>query len=356
MSSPSGRRTTDRPSLPPIRDLFGTELNRLRVSDDDVPHYSDPQRQHSNVHPRTPYSHGALHPSSGFSSAPGYPPSITPHALYGREQNWSSPNSSAHSGYDPRGVAAMDHRHFARAAPAPAPNNYQYPIMRAGPPSNQYSSANPVATRDPAQNLGHRSYSNQDYPAYHRISNITENRGRSREGAQTSNQEMHNTSGDLPSSSAATPPAKYECSYCGKGFNRPSSLKIHLNSHTGEKRTPHSAFEPLPVLMYSVNLAFICPVEGCGRSFSVLSNMRRHARVHNQAAQTSDEDAVSLSHPGPSRTTVTPVNWHQYRRGSTASDVSSSESRHDRSESSDSEEEGYSHTHSAGKRVRQHHR
>ncbi|KAF9010493.1 hypothetical protein BDQ17DRAFT_1187279, partial [Cyathus striatus] len=54
---------------------------------------------------------------------------------------------------------------------------------------------------------------------------------------------------------------KYECSYCGKGFTRPSSLKIHLNSHTGEK-------------------PFVCPVENCGRSFSVLSNMRRHARVH----------------------------------------------------------------------------
>ncbi|KAM6501999.1 hypothetical protein JOM56_001976 [Amanita muscaria] len=29
--------------------------------------------------------------------------------------------------------------------------------------------------------------------------------------------------------------AKYSCPYCGKGFNRPSSLKIHINSHTGEK-------------------------------------------------------------------------------------------------------------------------
>ncbi|KAG1716406.1 hypothetical protein ID866_758 [Astraeus odoratus] len=54
---------------------------------------------------------------------------------------------------------------------------------------------------------------------------------------------------------------KYECEYCGKGFTRPSSLKIHLNSHTGEK-------------------PFVCTYEGCGRSFSVLSNMRRHARVH----------------------------------------------------------------------------
>ncbi|TFK54211.1 hypothetical protein OE88DRAFT_1625056, partial [Heliocybe sulcata] len=56
---------------------------------------------------------------------------------------------------------------------------------------------------------------------------------------------------------------KYECPYCGKGFNRPSSLKIHINSHTGEK-------------------PFMCPQEGCGRTFSVLSNMRRHARVHGQ--------------------------------------------------------------------------
>ncbi|KAJ7111876.1 kinase-like domain-containing protein [Mycena epipterygia] len=59
----------------------------------------------------------------------------------------------------------------------------------------------------------------------------------------------------------AKPISKYECSYCGKGFSRPSSLKIHLNSHTGEK-------------------PFICPFEGCGRGFTVLINMRRHSRVH----------------------------------------------------------------------------
>ncbi|KAG8890727.1 hypothetical protein FRB98_006231 [Tulasnella sp. 332] len=52
---------------------------------------------------------------------------------------------------------------------------------------------------------------------------------------------------------------KYECPFCYKGFNRPSSLKIHVNTHTGEK---------LP---------------GCERRFSVMSNMRRHARTHDQA-------------------------------------------------------------------------
>ncbi|CAG8507332.1 4270_t:CDS:2, partial [Diversispora eburnea] len=44
-------------------------------------------------------------------------------------------------------------------------------------------------------------------------------------------------------------------------FSRPSSLRIHTYSHTGEK-------------------PFVCTEPGCGRKFSVQSNMRRHLRVH----------------------------------------------------------------------------
>ncbi|KAI9496895.1 hypothetical protein BDB00DRAFT_733532, partial [Zychaea mexicana] len=54
---------------------------------------------------------------------------------------------------------------------------------------------------------------------------------------------------------------KYHCPYCDKGFSRPSSLRIHTYSHTGEK-------------------PFVCPEPGCSRKFSVQSNMRRHLRVH----------------------------------------------------------------------------
>jgi uncharacterized Zn-finger protein len=54
---------------------------------------------------------------------------------------------------------------------------------------------------------------------------------------------------------------RYHCHHCRKSFSRPSSLRIHIYSHTGEK-------------------PFKCHHQGCGRSFSVHSNMRRHLRVH----------------------------------------------------------------------------
>ncbi|KAK4947930.1 hypothetical protein LTR10_013438 [Elasticomyces elasticus] len=63
----------------------------------------------------------------------------------------------------------------------------------------------------------------------------------------------------------ANPPAypqaqeRYICPTCRKPFSRPSSLRIHGHSHSGEK-------------------PYVCKYPGCGKSFSVRSNMKRHER------------------------------------------------------------------------------
>ncbi|ORX92530.1 hypothetical protein K493DRAFT_168795, partial [Basidiobolus meristosporus CBS 931.73] len=53
----------------------------------------------------------------------------------------------------------------------------------------------------------------------------------------------------------------YRCAICQREFQRPSTLRTHMYSHTGEK-------------------PFACTFEGCNKRFSVESNMRRHLRLH----------------------------------------------------------------------------
>ncbi|KAJ3065626.1 hypothetical protein HDU98_010979 [Podochytrium sp. JEL0797] len=62
--------------------------------------------------------------------------------------------------------------------------------------------------------------------------------------------------GDVASFAA---PKKYKCTLCPKDFERPSTLKTHMNSHTGNR--PYS-----------------CRREGCEWKFTVLSNLKRHER------------------------------------------------------------------------------
>ncbi|KAJ3732715.1 hypothetical protein DFJ43DRAFT_291888 [Lentinula guzmanii] len=63
----------------------------------------------------------------------------------------------------------------------------------------------------------------------------------------------------------------YVCEYCGKAFLRPSALKTHVISHTGDQD-------------------FACTEDGCSRRFGVRSNMLRHVRlVHRNLRYSSGE-------------------------------------------------------------------
>ncbi|KAF9269720.1 hypothetical protein L218DRAFT_285526 [Marasmius fiardii PR-910] len=78
---------------------------------------------------------------------------------------------------------------------------------------------------------------------------------------------------------------KHICTTCNKRFNRPSSLRIHMNTHTGA--TP-----------------FRCPYPNCGREFNVNSNMRRHYRNHTSpctSSQGKSSDPSSSHHSSISR-------------------------------------------------------
>ncbi|KAJ3295101.1 hypothetical protein HDU79_009811 [Rhizoclosmatium sp. JEL0117] len=55
-------------------------------------------------------------------------------------------------------------------------------------------------------------------------------------------------------------PRRYLCSLCSKRFTRPSTLRTHMNSHTGER-------------------PFVCTAPGCGWKFTVLSNLKRHLKI-----------------------------------------------------------------------------
>lgn len=56
---------------------------------------------------------------------------------------------------------------------------------------------------------------------------------------------------------------RHFCCYCGKGFVRPSALQTHVYSHTGEK-------------------PFVCKEAKCNKAFSVVSNLRRHMKIHEK--------------------------------------------------------------------------
>ncbi|KAJ7268803.1 hypothetical protein B0H12DRAFT_1096756 [Mycena haematopus] len=328
-SGPS-RRPHDRPVLPPIRDLFrelsssgvppespALTLARLRVSDEDDSRYMygpSQSRPNSTRPPSRSNADPATFPQpSRFNTTPSY-------------------DRSKSSQYDPRGSrgpypmpdfqnAPSRTMSYDRAAYPPSPatsypvhrNSYPAHDPRGSRPSSDYNP--PIMTQPPSQPP--YSYPSNTLPPV--ISTgIYGSRGEDDERTPVVRYQPSGMAGFAPpdASTSSGAPAKYECNYCGKGFSRPSSLRIHLNTHTGEK-------------------PFVCPVDGCGRSFSVLSNMRRHARVHTTPVVPPGAGVSPVV--GSSHATASTGKW-KHRRNSSAS-ASSSSSRQSVSSDDDREDD-----------------
>ncbi|KAJ7795355.1 hypothetical protein B0H14DRAFT_3888265 [Mycena olivaceomarginata] len=92
---------------------------------------------------------------------------------------------------------------------------------------------------------------------------------------------------------------KHVCTTCAKRFNRPSSLRIHFNMHTGA-------------------MPFRCPHPSCGRAFNVSSNMRRHFRNHACSASASAPNLNSA----PTTDSISPTMLTAFSPTSMSSPVS----------------------------------
>ncbi|KAN0090911.1 hypothetical protein V8E55_004477 [Tylopilus felleus] len=258
-------REDTRPTLPPVRDLFRDELSRsARPPTNLSPPWIVPGPRADHNLDRS-FTRAERRQDSQLDG-PGVQRSA-PSAAY-----YSHPTQQRYDG-----------RTGSRAPPpgslSPSISQYHPPVHPQYHARSTSQADQRPGPHDQCTPPGSHPYSNLPAPAYYSYptTGLSSRGSGSYSEGYARDQDREGMTAPV-ASEARQPPAstvsslKYECDYCGKGFTRPSSLKIHLNSHTGEK-------------------PFVCTFEGCGRSFSVLSNMRRHARVHNEAPSRHQESS-----------------------------------------------------------------
>ncbi|KAF9244947.1 hypothetical protein BU15DRAFT_71305 [Melanogaster broomeanus] len=242
MSDRYSYREGSRPTLPPVRDLFRDELSRAPRPRMDlsppwvVPGATDQDyyRSSSRTERRPDGQLGGpgVQRSSSFA---GYYPSVAQPRYDGRVPPSSFPKNTVDhlpaSQYHPQ----PHHLYHARSTSE---------TIRGGPPHDQTTIPGSHAYFNPGPQSYSSSYATpgtSSRAAHYGIPGPYSDSRSQRHHLETTagpspSEVSHQPSASLPST------LKYECDYCGKGFTRPSSLKIHLNSHTGEKREQPAVF------------------------------------------------------------------------------------------------------------------
>lgn len=178
---------------------------------------------------------GLMHNYDNYSLYQGPPPSSHPGVMAPQPSQSPYQNSSF---AEPSSPANASHTYPSSTGSVTQPMYYQRPLPSGFPPSTPPGSVNtssPTGREAPLLDTSDRNQWQSQHQHHHYIA--------------------HSSATQFPSQHQD----RYVCQICNKAFSRPSSLRIHSHSHTGEK-------------------PFHCPHKGCGKSFSVRSNMKRHER------------------------------------------------------------------------------
>lgn len=264
-TNPSNNSGSHTNSLPSIRDVFpgafdyahGDPRARTPGHPASLPPLQHPVPPYAQPHAPAPYARGG--PSSSMHSPPPPPPPMP-------RSNYYDPSLPPAPGLMPRAPAPLTPRPYSATRPyaeqrPPAMPMQTPPAPTMRPPQPPAAGAMPGGTfikLGPSSSGGLVINAQSDNP-----------RGLSKIG-------------NLQFEPADPAEGRHVCDRCGRQFDRPSTLRTHMNAHDGNK-------------------PFACP--RCGRGFGASSNMRRHERRcrEGQGSTGTDPQSPSSVSSGSSR-------------------------------------------------------